>query len=185
MDEDPASTTHEVQTNAEISEIQKDLLWGTYIELRTQARHAETLRANVINYLLLITSVMLTVITLDKEVKQNDLLLCLVVVFIAVLAVLFSASYTTQYGINRTRARIARDELNCRFFVQPQLNLEQQQLSLDTVKSEGTARWEEQFKPLAWVSRVVGTSHVFWFLLPLFVLIVGVVLTILAATGEV
>jgi positive regulator of sigma E activity len=178
MDEDSASTTHEVQTDAESSKIQKDLPWGTYIELRTQARHAETLRANVINYLLLITSVLLTVITLDKEVKRNDLVLCLVVVFIAVLALLFSASYTTQFGINRRRAQIARDELDRRFFLDQQLNL-------DAIKSEGEKEWKKKFKSLAWLSRAVGTSHVFWFLLPLLVLIVGVVLTILAASGEV
>ena len=61
------------------AKIRKDLLVGMYVDLRQHARHAETLRSTVVNFMIVIASLLIATITADGRVDSSDVALCLAV----------------------------------------------------------------------------------------------------------
>jgi len=152
---------------------QKDLLWGMYSDVRTHARHAETLRSNAVNYVFVITSVLVAVIFSDGKVERAELPLCLVLVLIGLLGLAFVASYTELYQRNRQRAERFRTVLDSRFFADGDTTVAG---LLDEADQD-----HEATRLYRWSREVIGSSHRFWLLLPMLVIAVGVLLTAMAA----
>jgi hypothetical protein len=152
--------------------VQKDLLWGVYLDIRTHARHAETLRSNAVNYVLVIGSALVAVILSDQRVDPGDLPLCLAVVLDGLFGLAFVSSYTELYQRNRRRAERFRDLLDHRFFSE-----------LDTTIAsvlKDADRSHQATRLYRWSRRVSGSSHRFWMLLPGLMITVGALLAAMA-----
>jgi hypothetical protein len=107
---------------SDLAKIQKDLLWGEYVELRTHARHAEMVRVNAVNFVLLLTSALVAVITLDKTIGHADLALCLIIAAIGFFSIGFSLLYLDRYTRHITTAIHVREELDRLFFAKEGLD---------------------------------------------------------------
>jgi hypothetical protein len=149
----------------------KDLLWGMYTDLRAHARHAETLRSSVVNFMIVVASVLIAVIANDGHVTGNELALCLMIVVVGALGLAFAASYTELYERNRSRAVRIRTTLDEEFFARG-----------ETIASLLAAadKQHEVGALYRWSRRLTGSTHRFWFVLPSLVLVAGLVLTVLA-----
>jgi hypothetical protein len=100
----------------ESEKIQKELMWDFYQDVRTHARHNETIRSNAINYMLLVASALIVVISLDREICGRDLAFAIILTLIGLIGALFAASYGELYYRNRDRSDRLRKELDTRFF---------------------------------------------------------------------
>lgn len=156
---------------SEEKKVRKDLLWGMYTDLRVHARHAETLRSSVVNFMIVVASVLIAVIANDGHVARNELPLCLVIVVVGVLGLAFAASYTELYERNRSRAVRFRTALDEEFFADGE----------SIASLLGTADKQHEVGVLyRWSRRLTGSTQRFWFVLPSLVLVAGVVLTVIA-----
>jgi hypothetical protein len=151
--------------------IRKGLLWGMYTDVRTHARHAETLRSNVVNFMILVASVMIAVIANDGQVTGKDLLLSLVIIAVGLLGLAFAASYTELYERNRKRAVQIRETLDGEFF-----------LCGTTIASllDKADERHEAGHLYRWSRRLTGSTHRFWLVLPALVVASGLLLAIVA-----
>ena len=164
----------EVENIPDIKKIQKDLLWGAYEESRTQARHSEDVRSTAINYVLVFTSALIILITLDKKIARDDLRLSLIVVFLGLFAALSSASYVERYSRNRLRANGFRNALDELFFNEKGVH------GLSAISESADQQAAMENRPLKWAQKVSGSTHYFWLGIPVLVLVVGIFLTIAA-----
>jgi hypothetical protein len=158
----------------ESEKIQKDLLWDFYQDARAHARHNETIRSNAINYMLLVASALIVVISLDREICGWDLAFAIILILIGLIGALFAASYAELYYRNRDRSERLRTALDTLFF--------QNQRALVTLAQiwEATERAKYSYRKLRVITRKAGSTHLFWIVLPLVAGLVGVVLTVLA-----
>lgn len=152
---------------------QKELLWCMYSDIRAHARHAETLRSNAVNYVLVIASALVAVILSDRKVESTELPLCLAVALIGLFGLAFVASYTELYQRNRRRAERLRNLLDLHFFSDSDTTVTE--VLKDADKSHEATRLYR------WSRRVTGSSHRFWMLLPVLVIAVGALLAAVAA----
>jgi hypothetical protein len=150
----------------------KDLLWGMYTDVRLHARHAEMLRANVVNLTIVVASVLVAVIAADGRVERSEAGLCLAVTLVGIVGLAFAASYTELFERNRRRAVRLRDQLDDEF-------LTGGPVTIASVLDEADHA-HQSASLYRWTRRVTGTARRFWFLLPSFVLVAGVALTIAA-----
>ncbi|WP_420631757.1 hypothetical protein [Candidatus Leptofilum sp.] len=157
----------------EISKIQKDLCWGLYQDVRSHSRHAETLRSSAVNYMLVVASALITVITFDDHINRFDLPLSIIVTVIGLISAFFSASYTELYYRNRERAGHIRKHLDKTYFK------DQAPTSLSQILEEADADHHDT-KIYRWSRRITGSTHLFWLVPPLMVLTIGIVLTVLS-----
>ncbi|MFE9579527.1 hypothetical protein ACFYO1_24280 [Nocardia sp. NPDC006044] len=144
---------------------QKDLLWSLYADIRVHARHAEALRSNAVNYVLVIASALTAVVLADRRVERAELPLCLAVVLIGLFGLAFVASYTELYQRNRRRAERIRKLLDNRYFTGGDVSLSKILHEADQV--------HETTRLYRWSRRTTGSSHRFWLLLPVVVVVVG------------
>lgn len=150
----------------------KDLLWGMYTDIRTHARHAETLRTNVVNFMIVVASVLIAVIANDGQISRKDLPLCLVITVVGLLGLAFAASYTELYERNRMRAVKIRITLDSEFL---------QDGGTTTSSLLRAADLEHETSGLyRWTRRITGSTRWFWFILPGLILAAGILLTLLA-----
>jgi hypothetical protein len=150
----------------------KDLLWGLYTDIRTHARHAETLRTNVVNFMIVVASVLIAVIANDGQVSGKDLPLCLVIVVIGLIGLAFAVAYTELYERNRKRAVKIRSALDAEFL---------QKGGVTTAALlEAADQDHEKSKLYRWSRRLTGSTRRFWFILPGLILAAGVILTFVA-----
>ncbi|HEY3868778.1 MAG TPA: hypothetical protein VGM10_10535 [Actinocrinis sp.] len=153
------------------AKVRKDLLWGMYTDLRTHARHAETLRANVVNFMLLIASALIAVITKDGKVSRSDLPLCLALVVVGILGLAFAASYTELFERNRRRAAMLRTALDDEFLADG--------ITIAALLREADEQHHSN-RLYRWSRRVTGSTQIFWPALAALVTISGLVLTAIA-----
>lgn len=158
----------------ESEKIQKDLLWDFYQDVRTHARHNETIRSNAIDYMLLVASALVVVISFDREICGRDLAFAIILTLIGLIGALFAASYGELYYRNRDRSDNLRKELDTRFFQNQRAptTLEQIWVKTDCGKYP--------LKKLRVITRDAGSTHVFWIVLPLVAGLIGIVLAVLA-----
>jgi len=168
---------------------QKDLLWGLYQDVRTHARHNETIRSNAVNYLLLGASALIVVITYDTDIKGVlDLVLAIILSLFGLIGMVFSASYAELYYRHRAKSGRLLRELDTLFFQdQPSINLSDifpsaRETHADTTDAkyeyEGKLHeFEYKYKWARSITGKAGSTHVFWILLPFVVFLVGIVLT--------
>lgn len=155
---------------SEEAKARKDLLWGMYTDLRAHARHAETLRANVVNLAIVVASILVAVIANRGRLSPTDLPLCLVIFVIGLVGLGFAASYTELYERNRRRALRIRRALDDEFFVTA------------TPMAALLREADEQHEHGALYRRsrrVTGSTQRFWFILPGLVAAAGLLLVIL------
>jgi hypothetical protein len=148
-----------------VSENQKDLLWGMYLDMRAHARHAETLRVSAATYMLAVASALIAVISFDHKLDLHDLPLSILVSLIGLITALFCASYAELYFRNRERADRIRKRIDKLFFdneVPTTLS------NLIDVRNE-TYRFR-------WARDITGSTHWLWIGLPVIVFAVGIVL---------
>lgn len=153
------------------TKVRKDLLWEMYTDVRTHARHAETLRSNVVNFMIVVASILIAVIANDGQVTGKDLPLCLVIFAAGLLGLAFAASYTELYERNRNRAAVIRTALDDEFFAG--------QTTIDSLLDEADER-HERSSLYRWSRRLTGSTHRFWFVLPGLITSAGLLLTLLA-----
>lgn len=150
----------------------KDLFWGLYTDIRTHARHAETLRTNVVNFMIVVAGVLIAVIANDGQISRRDLPLCVVITVVGLLGLIFAASYTELYERNRKRAVKIRAALDAEFL---------QQGGVTTTSLLEEADQDHEASPLyRWSRRLTGSTRWFWFILPGLILGSGIALMVLA-----
>jgi hypothetical protein len=150
----------------------KELLWGMYTDLRAHARHAETLRSNVVNFMIVVASVLIAVIAGDANITGKDLPLALVMIVVGVLGVAFATTYTELYERNRRRAMHIRAALDEEFLDGRGTTITELMVQADQRHEAGRLH--------RWSRRVTGTAHRFWIALPALVLVAGVYVTVVA-----
>ena len=153
----------------EDKKIQKDLLWGLYQEYRNHARHSETLRSTVNNYVMVVSSALITLATFDKNIDSSDLPLSLLMIFIGFIGVFFSVSYTERYNRHRERASQVRKHLDEMFFPKT-----------DGAVNIKTLRTKADEKNKLMFVRELASGHYFWLVIPLVVFLIGIFLAYLA-----
>ena len=156
---------------SEEAKVRKDLLWGMYTDVRAHARHAETLRSNVVNFMIVVASVLTAVIANDGHITRTDLPLCVVIIVVGLLGLTFAASYTELHERNRKRAMRIRATLDDEFLT-----------SGTTIASllDEADQQHEAGRLYRWSRQLTGSTQRFWFLLPSLILAAGLLLTIVA-----
>jgi hypothetical protein len=154
----------------DLAKARKDLIWGMYSDVRMHARHAEVLRSNVVNFMIVVASVLVAVIANDGVVERSELLLCVAVGLAGLVGLAFAASYTELFERNRRRALRFRDQLDQEF-------LEEGPVTIAALLEQADER-HRAGRLYRRTRRMTGTTQRFWFLLPGFVLVTGVVLTV-------
>ncbi|MFI6477614.1 hypothetical protein ACIBH1_06770 [Nonomuraea sp. NPDC050663] len=152
---------------------QKDLLWGMYTDMRAHARHAETLRANAINIVLVVASALVAIIASDGNLKRDEVPASMLVVFIGVIGLAFAAAYTELYQRNRRRAEAFRTLLDERYFATGDPAL------AEVLKSSDQRHQATSFYRLT--RRATGSTQRFWMVVPALVIVTGAVIAIVAA----
>jgi hypothetical protein len=164
-DDTPDVPVHQsTSANSGDENIQKDLFWGLYEDLRSHARHAETLRSNAGSYMLAVAAALIGVITLDDKLNACDLPPAVVVAVLGLLTALFSASYAELYFRNRDRAARVLKCLDDLFL----------QRKAPTLWELAYA--EDEPTRYGWARRVTGSTHLLWIVLPALVCLVGLYL---------
>jgi hypothetical protein len=148
-----------------VSENQKDLLWGMYLDMRAHARHAETLRVSAATYMLAVASALIAVISFDHKLDLHDLPLSILVSLIGLITALFCASYAELYFRNRERAERIQKRLDELFFDHEQ----------PTTLSKLIDVRAETYR-FCWARDLTGSTHWLWVGLPAIVFAVGIVL---------
>jgi len=162
---------------SEREKLQKDLLWGYYLELRTQTRQIETTRATATNYALLVASALIAVISLDKEINRSDWPLCLVLLVVSFFTTVYSISYLDRYGRNKRRAGDVLAEIDARFFD------DQQGTHRLSGLRDGAGATEGRYGPMMRrIGRMTLGTHVFWILVPGIIFLLSCLLLIQALT---
>jgi hypothetical protein len=154
------------------AKIRKDLLWGMYADVRAHARHAETLRSNVVNFMIVVASILIAVVANHGTIGPQDLPLCLTILVIGLLGLAFAASYTELYERNRQRAVELRTALDTEFMGSGGATIAS--LLDEADKSHEVSRLYRCSR------RVTGSTRRFWFILPTLTATAGVVLTMIA-----
>ncbi|AVT29586.1 hypothetical protein C6361_08870 [Plantactinospora sp. BC1] len=157
---------------SDVTKTQKDLLWGMYTDLRAHARHAETLRSNVVNFMIVVASVLIAVIANDGHVTRAELPLCLAIVLVGLLGLVFAASYTELHERNRQRAMMIRAVLDDKYFADDSS-------TIAALLYEADKR-HERARLYRWTRGFTGSTQRFWFLMPSLILASGLLLTIVA-----
>ena len=168
--------------------LQKELLWGEYLELLAQSRHVETVRTNAMNLVLVMASALAALITFDRAIDLTDLFPSLIIAVVGLFSSVFSLAYLARYDKNKRRAARVRTELDRRFFANGNLGLGLADLraeaDLATPRSERSERTTRIYhRVLAAAERTTGTTHMFWVAMPMFVALLGGVLTVLSLVG--
>lgn len=157
---------------SDLEKVRRDLLWGMYTDVRQHSRHAETLRSNVVNFMIVVASLLIAAITADKRVVPSDLVLCLGVAVVGLLGLAFAASYTELHERNRIRAMRLRRQLDEEFLAGTANTIQELLAEADAEHGVTTLR--------RWGREVAGSTQYFWFILPGLVFISGVALAIVA-----
>ncbi|WP_328468903.1 hypothetical protein OHA21_00355 [Actinoplanes sp. NBC_00393] len=149
--------------------LRKDLLWGLYTDLQAHARHAETLRSTVVNFMVVIASVLVAAVVRDGSVDRADLIPCAMITIVGAIGLIFAAGYTELHERNRRRAMLLRATLDDEHFAgEPR--------SIRTLLA--TSDREHQQTPLyRWTRGLSGSTRQFWLLLPGLLLVAGIALT--------
>jgi hypothetical protein len=157
---------------SEHAKARKELIWGMYTDVRQHSRHAETLRSNVVNFMIVVASVLIAAITNDRMVQRDERLMCAAVALVGLMGLAFAASYTELHERNRLRAMRLRKYLDDEFFAGEGATIEALLGEADGPHESGSL--------YQWTRRITGSTQRFWLLLPGVVFVAGLWLTIAA-----
>lgn len=161
--------------NNENQTISKDILWGEYQELRKNARHNETLRGNMTNYILALTSGLITIITLDDVINKSDQPILILISLIGLLSTTFALSYAERYQRNREQADQLLKKIDDLFKIDTSTSED------EVSPMEGVFKFKEKIIKKVHEDKVYRfankiNTHVLWIILPFTVLISGLLL---------
>jgi hypothetical protein len=148
-------------------------LMGYAFEYRNHARHVETLRTSAVNFMLVVASALITVITYDNEIMCTILPLTIIVSLLGLITALFSASYAELHFRNLERAKQLLARLDSLFF--------EDKAPATLAQLHATAR--NAHYPFRRIRKITGSTHLFWLVLPVVIFVVGVFLTYLSLTS--
>src|SRR5918994_3669768 len=95
---DDCNESRNAEGVTESEKIQKELMWAFYQDVRTHARHNETIRSNAIDYMLLLASALIIVISYDRKICGGaDQAFAIILTLIGLIGALFAASYGELY----------------------------------------------------------------------------------------
>jgi hypothetical protein len=159
-----------------LEEIQKEILTQAASEYLNNARHNENLRATAINMIIVVSAGIISVVTYDKCIGEKDYYLTGLMTVLGIIGCLFSVTHTERSKRYSTRAKFLSLELNNHFFNgTPPSGIEMIKKSADNYHSE---------KSRVKLAQNFGSNHIFWIILPFFILIIGLILTFLALAKE-
>lgn len=93
----------------------KDILWKYYeIELNQAINH-ETSRISITNMILIITGVIISIITFDENINENDLPLSIFLIIVGVFGIIFNAKSYERFNFHNSRASGYRKLLEKQF----------------------------------------------------------------------
>jgi uncharacterized integral membrane protein len=143
-----------------------DVLWGMYQEHLVYARHHETLRANVTNYILLVGGGVGTLVS-SGGFTRWDLPLTILLILLGLFGAVFSASHSERHHAHKKRAYAYRDELDKLVF--------QEGNYLTTIKDRVDKEVEQEYPVLSFIVK----THWLWMAFPLIIAVLGVVLSVI------
>lgn len=166
-------------TDDDITKTQKDLLWGLYQEHRNHARHNETMRANITNYVIAISAGLVSLIALGGKLDASDLPLTIMLIAVGLPGTIFSASHTERYHRHRQRASEHAQELDRLWFeggLSAKNAAEGHRRTLKEVKA--CADRDHLNRDIYRILRKATNTHVLWLIFPLLISLIGAILTI-------
>ena len=89
----------------------EEYLWRMVNEHMTQARHQEILRTSMTTLLVTISGAIVGVIIFDKELNRTDLAPAILLIFLRIFGVLFSAKHYERFNFHIARVRLYRSAL--------------------------------------------------------------------------
>ncbi len=169
-------------TDDDIKKTQKDLLWGLYQEHRNHARHNETMRANITNYLIAISAGLGSLIAIGGGLDNADLPLTIMLIVVGILGTIFSASHTERYHRHRQRSAEYVNELDRLWFNHGLLPKSQEEETRRTIQQvKACADTEHLNKSIFGALRRATNTHVLWLFFPLLISLIGVILTVIVS----
>jgi hypothetical protein len=159
---------------ADNGQIQKDLLWSYYIELRNHARHADTMRASATHYVMLLATASIGAVVVDEQFTRTDLPFSLILMCVGLFGGFFSASYLNRTAKNRKRAEMVRKKLDDLFLP------EGMQMSVLKDAADSALRTQKGYRRL---DSSVFDIHLYWLGLPLVVFGLGALMTLSLLAG--
>ena len=147
-----------------------DLLWKVYQEHYTNARHHETQRSSVIQYLLITGGLIGTLISAGG-VTRGDWPLAAFLIALGLFGAIFSGSHFERYHRHKKRAGAYREHIDTITFPDELLLWQLK----DTCDRERRARHP-------WLTWMVSV-HWLWLAFPLLVSLLGVILLVMAVTA--
>lgn len=144
-----------------------DILWGMYQEHYVNARHHETLRANVTNFIIIVSGAIGSLVA-TGGLNRSDLPLTILLTFIGLFGALFSAAHSDRYLAHQRRAIAFREQLDKLLFGNADKTLKD-------IKDETDKKRYKDFPVL----KYMVSAHWLWLLFPLIVALIGILLSIL------
>jgi hypothetical protein len=157
-----------------LQKAQRDLYWGMYVDLRTHARHAETLRASAVGLALVLLSALVAIIVSDKSIDHADLVLAVGAVVVPAAALVFALSYTELYERNRLRAALIRTTLDLKYFKGEEPSTSSLLKTADQIHHKARIYRASRAR--------FGSAKWFWLTIPVLMLAVGLLILMFAAT---
>lgn len=145
----------------------KDVLWGMFQEHQQNARHHETQRSTVSNFIILVAGGIGTLVS-SGGFTRDDLPLTILLILLGLFGAVFSASHFIRYHRHKKRAYAYLAELDLLLF--------ENRDTLAQIK-------EDVDKKVKGVHHILSRTlnvHSLWLVLPLIVTGLGIVLTILS-----
>lgn len=156
---------------SDAAKARKDLLWGMYTDVRAHARHAETLRASVVNFMIVVASLLVAVISSDLSINRTDIVPSVAITLSGLIGLAFAASYTELHERNRQRAMRIRLALDTEFIASTP--------TIANLLDEADAVHETS-QLYRWGRGFAGSTQRFWFALPSLIFLAGLVLCVVA-----
>jgi hypothetical protein len=161
---------------SDVEKVQKDLLWESYAELRTQARHVETLRTNAVSTVLVLTSALIAVITVDGKPIHDYWELCLSIAILGVLTTVFSILFLLRYEVCVQKAGKCLDELDRLFVTHRGYSINLRTIHKEV--HEHHLEWREGFRTRVLFRFAFHRTHAFWVLVPVVITAAGIFLSL-------
>jgi hypothetical protein len=149
---------------------EKDLLWNLFVHNRDYMKHHEQLRATVANLTVAISAGLIGLITYDKHIGAEDIPLAVMLVAVGIFSSAFTLKHYERGYLHRNRSNGYLNRLN---EVMPEAGILE-------VRSKADRITETQFPRL--YSFSVNT---FWVILNIFVVVIGIVMTVLSIIGAI
>lgn len=146
--------------------VKKDILWEMYKENVTHGRHLETLRANVTSSFIAIYAAILGIIPFDKEITAFDLPLTLLLIVVGSFGSIFVYKHYEKFNHHMRRAQNYRDAVDEFFENSP----------IKTLKERADKKHRSEYPRMHKFK-----LNFLWIFLHLIAVLIGIVLTIVAA----